>query len=323
MSNRMVLGLDIGGTKCAALLAQIKESQISILAREQIQTPTGWEQTLHALCAISSRLIETCGISRENINSLGISCGGPLDGKKGIILSPPNLPGWDRVPIVDYLVGCFHKPVRLKNDADACAVAEWKYGAGQGCENMIFLTFGTGLGAGLILNGKLYTGTSNLAGEAGHIRLADFGPIGYGKEGSFEGFCSGGGIRQIGIDRAQKAFQQGKQVSYCPGAQFLETINAQSIAKAAFDGAEDAREVYRISGHYFGKGLAILIDLLNPERIVVGSIYARSHTLLYDAMTAQLHKECLPQSLRDCVIVPAVLGEAIGDYAAVVAALDV
>ena len=105
---------------------------------------------------------------------------------------PPNHPGWDAVPVTEYISERLSVPAFLQNDANACTVAEWKFGAGKGTRNLIFLTFGTGLGAGLILDGRLYEDANGLAGEAGHIRLAENGPLGYGKFGSFEGFCSGG-----------------------------------------------------------------------------------------------------------------------------------
>lgn len=125
----------------------------------------------------------------EPAKKVGISCGGPLNSTAGIIEGPPNLPGWNNVKIADILTSHYGVFASLQNDANACAVAEWKFGAGKGAQNMIFLTFGTGLGAGLILNGRLYSGTNDNAGEIGHIRLEEFGPSGYGKSGSFEGFA--------------------------------------------------------------------------------------------------------------------------------------
>ena len=122
-----------------------------------------------------------------NLKRIGISCGGPLDSKKGMIYSPPNLPGWDKCLLQRYLQMKFGVETALQNDANACALAEWLMGAGRGTSNMVFLTFGTGMGGGLILNGRLYSGTNDLGGEVGHIRLAKDGPVGFGKAGSFEG----------------------------------------------------------------------------------------------------------------------------------------
>ncbi len=304
------IGVDIGGTKCAITLGnengEVKE-------KIYFETTTVTETIDHIMEAVAQ--LGDC-------DAIGISCGGPLDSKEGVILSPPNLPGWDQIHIVDMLKERFGVPVFLQNDADACALAEWKFGAGKGTKNMIFCTFGTGLGAGLILNGALYTGACDMAGEIGHIRLAEYGPIGFGKAGSFEGFCSGGGIAQIGQMIARERLQMGQKVSFCEGLDKLLSITAKEIAIQAKAGAEDAKEVYRICGKLLGKGLAILIDTLNPEKIVLGSVFARSSELLVDAMRAELEKECLPRALAHCEIVPASLQESLGDVAALSVAVN-
>lgn len=304
------IGIDIGGTKCAVTLGN---EQGEVLHKIYIETTTVSE-TLERIFA-GVRELGSC-------HAIGISCGGPLDSDKGIIMSPPNLPDWDNIFIVDLLEKEFGVPVFLQNDASACALAEWKYGAGRGTKNMIFCTFGTGLGAGLILNGALYTGTGDMAGEIGHVRMAKYGPIGYGKAGSFEGFCSGGGIAQIGMSIARELLQQGKQASFCNNYYELEQITAKKIAECAKMGAEDAMEVYRICGEVLGQGLAILIDILAPEKIVLGSIFLRSSELLTGAMYQVLERECLPQALKECKIVPAELGESLGDIAALSVAIN-
>ena len=257
----------------------------------------------------------------EKPEIIGVSCGGPLNSTTGTIEGPPNLPGWDNVKITDILEDRYGVKVKLKNDANACAVAEWKFGAGKGTKNMIFLTFGTGLGAGLILDSKLYSGTNDNAGEAGHIRLDKFGPVGYGKSGSFEGFCSGGGLAQLGYIKALEKAQSGAYPLYFKKGMNLSDITAKTIADAADNGDETAKEVYRICGEQLGKGLSVLIDILNPERIVIGSIFARSENLLRESMERVINKEALSQSVMCCKIVPAALGEQIGDYAAIAAAL--
>jgi glucokinase len=204
----------------------------------------------------------------------------------------------------------------IQNDANACALAEWKFGAGKGTENMIFMTFGTGLGAGLIIDGRLYAGTNDMAGEVGHIRLSGFGPVGYGKAGSWEGFCSGGGIAQLARTMIMEKFQMGESISFCKSAEDLNSINAQVVAEAAMHGDELALQIYRISGQFLGKGLSVLIDILNPEMIVIGSIFARSRQLLEPYAMEVIGKEALFHSSSVCRIVPARLGEDLGDYAA-------
>jgi len=313
-----ILGFDIGGTKCAVTTAQWDGSRITLLAKEKCPTELTVcpEAMIEKLIHMADRLLT------GRPDAIGISCGGPLDSRRGVILNPPNLPGWNHVAIAEQLRQHYGVPATLQNDANACAVAEWKFGAGKGTSSMVFLTFGTGLGAGLILNGQLYTGANDNAGEVGHIRLDTFGPVGYGKAGSFEGFCSGSGIAQLGYLKALEQSQLGKYPMYFKKGDSLSDITAKSIADAARAGDETALEVYRICGTYLGKGLSVLIDLLNPERIVIGSIFARCTDLLWDAAGREIEKEALGFSVKCCRIVPAALGEELGDYAAIAAALS-
>ena len=236
-------------------------------------------------------------------------------------MSPPNLPGWDNVEIVRMASERFGAPSYLQNDANASAVAEWKFGAGKGLSNVVFLTFGTGLGAGLILNGELYEGANGNAGEVGHIRLEPTGPIGFGKYGSFEGFCSGGGIARLGVTMAKEAIKAGKCPKYFAHSDDSR-VSAKTIAEAARAGDEVAIEVYRESGKRLGRGLAIIIDTLNPERIIIGGVYQRSGDLMWNAAKEELDSEALSESQKCCSVVPGALGEEIGDYAALAAAVN-
>ena len=310
-----IIGFDIGGTKCVVCIGEEVDDELFIRDKRIIPTDhsiTPYEM-LDRMCALAEEMTDCFDV-------IGISCGGPLDSKNGIIMSPPNLPGWDDIKIVEYLKEKYHTDVYLENDANACAVAEWKYGAGKGTSNMVFMTFGTGLGAGLILDGKLYRGANDMAGEVGHIRFNAFGPVGYGKAGSFEGFCSGSGIAQLGKMYAQEKLQMGKRVSFCGSFSELENVTAKSIAECAYKGEQDAIEIYETCGTMLGKGLSILIDVLNPERIVLGSIFQRSESLIRPKMQEILEKECLTYALNVCEVVPAKLGDDIGNYAALAVA---
>lgn len=291
MSEATVWGLDIGGTKCALVIG---DRTGKVLARWQVATAdygADWQRLINDL------LKNAEGIYTRPL-AAGVSCGGPLSSARGVIMSPPNLPGWDDVHIVEWLQNRINVPAFLQNDANACALAEWQFGAGRGCKNMVFLTFGTGMGAGLILDGRLYAGTNDMAGEAGHMRLAPDGPEGYGKRGSFEGFCSGGGIRQL----AQ--MELGKDLS------------CKQLCELADAGDADARRVLEKSADYLGRALAVLIDILNPERIVIGSIYARAERYFKDGALNAIRREALSLSSGVCEIVPAGLGDSIGDIAA-------
>lgn len=230
-------------------------------------------------------------------------------------MSPPNLPGWDNVPITELIEKTVGIRAVLQNDANACAVAEWKYGAGKGTRNMVFLTFGTGLGAGLILDGKLYSGTNDNAGEIGHIRLSDFGPVGYGKAGSVEGFASGGGIAQLAATAVKEQLMMGKKVAWCSDGN-LSAITAKTVADAAGNGDTLAKSIYQTSATFLGKALAMVIDMLNPEVIVIGSIFVRAEELIRPFMQASIDRDALPGAAAVCSVKPAELGESIGDIAA-------
>ncbi len=305
----LLIGIDIGGTKCAIILGRTEGDKLNIIDKLGFPTETslGPDHTLNNIFMNIDKVIDRQKLTPSMIEATGVSCGGPLDSKTGVVMSPPNLPGWDNIPLVRLLTERYGIKTGIQNDANACALAEWKFGAGKGTENMVFMTFGTGLGAGLIINGRLY---------AGHIRLSGFGPVGYGKAGSWEGFCSGGGIAQLARTMIMEKFQMGESVSFCKSAEDLNNISAQVVAEAAMNGDELAIQIYRVSGQYLGKGLSVLIDILNPEMIVIGSIFARSKQLLEPYAMEVIRKEALFHSAKVCRIVPAQLGEDLGDYAA-------
>lgn len=309
-----LLGIDIGGTKCAVIYGIDHDGQIEIADKVRFDT-TDVDTTLSTILQELKGLCAKHGLNASNTQGVGISCGGPLDSRRGVVMSPPNLPGWDNIPIVQLVQDACGIPAVLQNDANACAVAEWKYGAGRGTRNMVFLTFGTGLGAGLVLDGKLYSGTNDNAGELGHIRLSEFGPVGYGKAGSVEGFASGGGIAQLAASAVKEKLMMGGKVAWCPDGD-LAGISARTVAEAAKAGDELAKSVYRTSATYLGKALALVIDLLNPEVIVIGSIFVRAEELIRPFMQAAIKRDALPGAAAVCQVKAAQLGESIGDIAA-------
>ena len=316
--NPYYLGIDIGGTKCA-VIAGTGEMQILKKTGFLTETSKGPSHAINLLMKSASEIVEN--LAPDQLKAIGISCGGPLDSLKGIVQSPPNLPGWNDIPIVDFFRDKFNVPVFLQNDANACALAEWKFGAGKGTQNMVFLTFGTGMGGGIIINGRLYSGTNDLAGEVGHIRLADEGPRAYGKKGSFEAFCSGTGIALLAKQIVSEKFALKQSVSFCDNPDNIDKITAKDVADAAFSGDKTAIKILEISGEYLGKGLSLLIDILNPQKIVIGSIYARCRQFIEPACLEIIKQEALGPARAVCSIVPAALGEMVGDYASLSVAM--
>jgi glucokinase len=222
------------------------------------------------------------------------------------------------VEILTRELGC---PVLLQNDANAGALAEHRYGAGQGTRNMVFLTMGTGLGAGIIIDKKLYSGSSEMAGEIGHVRLTRTGPVGYNKAGSVEGWASGGGMAQIARVMLNSARKRGHK-SLLLDLPEEHIITARDVGLAAGEGDTVARSVVTASGKKLGLGLAILVDILNPERIVIGGLAIRLGDMLLRPARRVLSEEALAPALAACTVVPAMLDESIGDVAALCVAMD-
>ena len=305
------VGLDVGGTKCALSVGVCAGSEVELLHREEFPTAgKTWQETLAKYAGLVEAYFAAHG--ECVLKNIGISCGGPLDSRAGVVLSPPNLPGWDRVPTVEFFRRRFNVPVRLQNDANACAYAEWKFGAGRGTRNMVFMTFGTGLGAGLVLDGRLYTGANDNAGEIGHIRLAPDGPVGYNRAGSAEGFCSGAGMARLAVIRARER-----------GVELPADFDARELFRRIDAGDAFCAAVFRESAAHLATLLAYTIDILNPEMIVLGGVFMHQSARFMAEIEAALAREALPDARRVCRIVPAGLSEHIGDYAALaVANLD-
>ena len=315
------IGIDIGGTKCALSVGECSSDAVKILHREEFPTKgRTWQEVLEEFGKRIDRFLtsgqETASplaarpeVAPYQVANVGISCGGPLDSKAGVIMSPPNLPGWDNVPVVKFFVDRFKVPVHLQNDANACAYAEWKFGAGRGTKNMVFMTFGTGLGAGIIIDGKLYSGTNDNAGEIGHIRLAPTGPVGYNKEGSAEGFCSGAGMTKLAFIRAKEQ-----------GVALPADFNTKELFRRVDEGDAFCISVFKESAAHLGMILAYTIDILNPEVIVLGGVFMRQAERFMKEIEPILEREALPFARKVCRIVPAGLSENIGDYAALAVA---
>jgi glucokinase len=302
-----IIGLDIGGTKTAILEGTY---DADILQRVELLTQAidPFAITFERICTQVEIVLQAARDAGRSPDAISVSIGGPLKIEEGIILAPPHLPNWVDIPLKELLHRQFGLPVYVEHDGNAGALAEYYFGAARGTRNAIFLTAGTGLGGGFILDGQLYRGTTDTAGEVGHIRLAEDGPIEYGKGGSWEAFCSGAGMVKL----AHNMY---------PG-NWPQTLTTRELVTAAIGGNESARQVIRKSGEWLGRGLAILVDTLNPEVIVLGSLGGALGDLFLDPARQVVMAECLGQPASACRIIPAALGASIGDVAALVAAIS-
>lgn len=322
MSNRVLAGVDIGGTKTAVILSFEPPHMLARLVFPT-EPAKGPAHTIRCIIDGLRSTLSAHGLAAADVEAIGISCGGPLDPVRGIIQSPPNLLTWKDVPICQHLQAEFGTTSYLENDANAGALAEAHFGAGRGANSLIFLTMGTGLGAGLILDGELQRGASQAAGEIGHVRLTRSGPRGHGKIGSVEGWASGGGMAQVAMRHVRSALARGERTLLeSPEGGLPQAITAREVAEAVRGGDAVARAVVRMVGEKLGEAMSILIDVINPECIVVGGLALRFGEDLLGPARETVAREALRNSAEACRIVPAALGEQIGDVAAICAAIQ-
>ncbi len=297
------LGLDIGGTKSAAVVG---DRDGNIIVRASGPTPQDdWREAVAFLCGLIRSVCREAGTAPEEMTALGVSCGGPLDSRTGVVYSPPNLPRWDAVPLKALLQDEFSLPVSVENDANATALAEHRWGAGVGCRDMAFLTMGTGIGAGLILNGELYRGRNDLAGEVGHATAMPGGPVcPCGKRGCLEALASGTAIGKAG----QKRYGD-------------PSVTARIVCDRARLGDEIAQQIVAEAACWMGVGLANLLHTLNLERIVLGTLAVHAADLLLEPIQEATRAHCWPRVWEGVAIVPAALGDAAQDKAALAVAM--
>ncbi len=305
-SNR--IGIDVGGTNVKLALVDDK-GNITYSNSVPTRAEMGYEYTVNNIKqAIRDLLVET-KLSTKDIEGIGFGFPGQVDYKSGVVRLAPNIPGWVDVPIAKLIEDEFKIPTRVDNDVRCAALGELNYGAGKGCENLICITVGTGIGSGLIINGKLVRGASNAAGEIGHIKLQMHdGPIcGCGDTGCMEAFASGPSI----VAMAENYIRGGKSTKFremANGAQITPYI----VCEAAKAGDPVAKRIFTIMGEYIGIGLASVVNLLNPEKIIVGGGVADAGDLLLNPMKQTLKDRAMKIAGDAVEIVPAQLGNTAG-----------
>lgn len=308
--QRTILGFDIGGTKTASVEGT-RDGRIL----QRVEMPTHAEEpfaaTFPAIIAHAKDILKEAAREGRTIAAVSVSIGGPLKIDEGFLLDPPHLPGWHHVSLKAHLMEAFPGiPVFIEHDGNAGALAEFHFGVGRNrrdLRHLIFLTFGTGVGAGFILNGQVLRGVSDTAGEIGHWRLAEDGPLGFGKRGSWESFASGAGM----VELAAHMFP----------ARWSSSTPIRTLVESMLAGDSDALQVADEAGKWMGRGLALLIDALNPQVIVFGSLGVALGELILGPARKVIAAEALPQAAAACELLPCALGAGIGDVASLMAAL--
>jgi glucokinase len=313
------IGLDLGGTN---IVAAVYSSRRGILLRSKVATLAheGAAAVLGRLAEQARKVQALSGLPASKIAAVGLGSPGPLDARRGVILESPNIKGWHNFPVSRKLSAKVRHKVVLENDANAAAVGEHRQGAGKGADDMLMLTLGTGVGGGIIIGGKLYSGVDTCAGELGHILLSPDGPmIPTGNRGTLEGYASASAIAR----RARELMAENKKTllwQLCDGDKRLMSSKLVYLAFKRRDKA--ATQVWRETAFWLGRGMGSLINIFNPQRIVVGGgVMLGGDELL--AMAAAIAKETsFKRPGRTCKILKARLGDDAGVIGAAVLALD-
>lgn len=309
-----LLGIEIGGTKLVLTVGD--DAGRPRVHMRRPMNPSGNPMTdIDRIIDDARLLLERAGGDHPSV--VGVSVPGPLDASTGIVLQPPNLPGWKEVAMKRYLEAAFETEVRLENDANAAALAEWKFGAGRGVRDLAYLTMSTGVGAGLILDGRLYRGAYGGAGEFGHVPVEWPGrTCACGRTGCLEA-CCGGNAWQA---RLRLETPESSEVFVRAGSR--DEIRPEHVVQAAHAGDAFAREALAEWVDSLGRGLGILAMMLEPQRIVLGTIaVAAGEALCFEPLRKRLAAVVWAHQVGRIEIVPAELGDEMPQYAGLAVAL--
>lgn len=307
-ADKFIVAVDIGGTQARAALV---EPAGHIVARQA--TPTQAEAGVQvALRRIMAAVWAVLGdVPKEHILGLGVAAPGPLDPWRGVIYNPPNLPGWDGLPLRELWEREFGLPVYVGNDANLAALGEHRYGAGRGIRHLVYLTISTGIGSGVIVDGDLLLGAAGLASEAGHMTVEANGPrCKCGNIGCLEALAAGPAIARAGA----AALRQGRS----PGIGALAkndpaSVTGKVVVEAALAGDAVAKEILQRAAFYIGVGVVNLIHLFNPNLVILGGgIALGAGEALLAPIREVVSQRAMPAFCRDLRITLAALGDDAG-----------
>lgn len=304
--QKLILGVDLGGTKIATALAT---AQGEILARGRRPTPAqaGPDVVIKSICATIGKILSAKKLESSQLLGIGIAAAGIIDSDKGKVISSPNLPGWHEVPLRDAVEQRFGIPVYLGNDATLAALGEWRFGLKKGIANLIYITVSTGIGGGIIADGKLYTGVCGVAGEIGHMTIDINGPkCNCGNIGCWETLASGTALAR----EAVKQIREGAKTSIIELVNGdISKIDAKVVDLAAKQGDELAKELISRLGYYLGVGLVNLVNIFNPELILIGGGVAKTGDLLLQPAIKVVKERAFSTPANAVKIKPALLGD--------------
>jgi glucokinase len=318
---RFVLGIDIGGTNLVVGSVAEDGSALRALESEPTHAEAGQSDVLDRLITLAQRTIERTRreVRGAEIIGVGVGAPGPLDTKSGIVLLTPNL-GWVNLPLRQIIHERLGLPAALDNDANCAVLGEWWMGAARGTKNAIGITIGTGIGGGIIVDGKLYHGASDCAGEIGHTTIDTEGRrCKCGNYGCLEAYASGPNIAMRAVEEL-KAGAVSRLADYVGGD--LRQVTAQTVYQAAHDGDDLALEVVNDTAKFLGVGIANLLNVFNPEVVVVCGGVTLAGDRLFDPLRREVARRAFKPAVSVCRIVPCELSGTAGVYGAAKVYLD-
>ena len=312
-----VVGVDIGATHLTVILTDLR-GRILSETQSSIDVLGGADGTLHKVCEQVRETVTRVGCAWDEIHAIGVGVPGPVITSEGIVSTPPLMPGWDGFPIRDFLVEQWGTTVTVDNDADLGALGEWAYGAGQQVSSLTYIKIGTGIGCGILLDGRIYHGVQGTAGEIGHMTIsADGPPCSCGNYGCLEAMAGGRAI----AERAQLAVKAGQRTLLANGGP-VEAITARHVAEAAQAGDAVSQQLLNDAGRHIGSAVATLVNLLNPGLVLIGGGVAQSGTHLLRPLREAALQRSLRASMRATRIEVGALGRKATAMGAVALALS-
>ena len=303
------IGIDVGGTKIATgLVNQAGEILQRYTTRAHSEKEP--EFVIEAIEQAYRAIVAASGVEPAQLEAVGLGFPGNTNGPAGIVLVCSNLPAWDHVPLRDIVARRIGVPVVLDNDTNLAAVGEHRYGAGRGTRHMVYLTFSTGYGFGVIINNQLYVGHTGTAGELGHV-VIDIGgpPCTCGKDGCIMAYASGIGMSRMAYEKIEA---DAETVLRAMAPSDRRRISGEQIARAAEQGDAVAQEIIRTASYYGGVGLSMIVQILNPEMIVIGGCLTRIGSRLMEPMLAAMREHTQPEMWDSVRIEPWQLGDDLG-----------
>jgi glucokinase len=315
----MLLGIDIGGTKTSVCIGD-RDGRIAAARRISTRADDGPARTLARAADLTGQLLQEHGVPLASVDAVGLSVPGPVSVPRGLMLAPPNMPGWIDVPVAAFFRERLKRPLYMNNDANACVLAEFLFGEFKGAPDLVYLTMSTGLGGGIMANGRLVQGATDTAGEVGHHVLDIHGPpCPCGQRGCWELYCGGRNVARRIQERLARDTAPSRLRTLAGDRP--DQLDFKMFVEAVREDDPLAREMWDEYVERLAQGIGTVIMFLNPRAIVLGTIAIHAGDLILPALARALPRYAWAPGLQSCAIRPSALGKHIGDLSALALAI--